>query len=84
MTRDFSGLLLVLTVWTVQLPSKLSSLGRSWSHFAFVGVVLVAGFVGFGTVEEAEKAMKEMDGKEIVGRAIKIGFARVKKEKPVS
>jgi RNA recognition motif-containing protein len=35
-------------------------------------------FVEFATVEEAEKAQKEMDGKEIAGRAIKVDFARPK------
>ena len=35
MTRNLSGLLLVISVRTVQLPSKLSVLGRGWCHFTF-------------------------------------------------
>lgn len=44
------------------------------------------GFVTFATAEEAEKALEELDGKEIVGRAIKVSFARAKKreEAPVN
>lgn len=36
------------------------------------------GFVEYTSVEEAEKAKSEMDGKEIAGREIKIDFARPK------
>jgi RNA recognition motif-containing protein len=39
------------------------------------------GFVEYNTVEEATKAKDEMDGKEIAGRAIKIDFARPRKER---
>lgn len=39
------------------------------------------GFVEFSSTEEAEKAKAEMDGKEVVGRAIKIDFARPRVEK---
>jgi len=34
------------------------------------------GFVEYETVDEASKAKEELDGKEIVGRAIKVDFAR--------
>lgn len=37
------------------------------------------GFVTYATIEEAEKAIKSLDGKEITGRAIKVSFARAKK-----
>ena len=36
------------------------------------------GFVEYSTVEEAQKAKDEMDGKEIADRAIKVDFARPK------
>lgn len=36
-------------------------------------------FIEFSSVEEAQKAKDELDGKEIAGRAIKIDFARPKK-----
>lgn len=38
-------------------------------------------FVEFATVEEATKAKEELDGKEIQGRAVKIDFARPRKER---
>ena len=38
------------------------------------------GFVEYETVAEAETAKKELDGKEVLGRAIKIDFARPRKE----
>lgn len=38
------------------------------------------GFVEFSSTEEAQKAKDEMDGKEIAGRAIKIDFARPRRE----
>lgn len=37
-------------------------------------------FVEYSSTEEAEKAKAEMDGKEIAGRAIKIDFARPRRE----
>lgn len=39
------------------------------------------GFVEFQTTEEAEKAKAGVDGKEIAGRAVKIDFARARKER---
>ncbi|OQA03653.1 MAG: RNA recognition motif [bacterium ADurb.Bin400] len=36
------------------------------------------GFVQFTSVEQAEKAKEELDGKEIVGRAVKVNFAHKK------
>lgn len=36
------------------------------------------GFVEYVDVESAKKAKEEMDGKEIVGRAIKVDYARPK------
>jgi len=39
------------------------------------------GFVEFATVEEASKAKEEMDGKEVVGRSIKVDFARPAKKR---
>ena len=39
------------------------------------------GFVEYSTTEEAQKAKDELDGKEIAGRAIKIDFARPRKER---
>ncbi|MEI7792263.1 MAG: RNA-binding protein [Candidatus Berkelbacteria bacterium] len=38
-------------------------------------------FVEFATVEEATAAKEGMDGKEIAGRAIKVDFARPKKDR---
>ena len=40
------------------------------------------GFVEYATVEEAQKAKDEMDGKELVGRPVKIDFARPRVERP--
>jgi cold-inducible RNA-binding protein len=40
------------------------------------------GFVEYGTVEEAVAAQKEMDGKEIMGRSVKVDFAKPKTERP--
>lgn len=37
-------------------------------------------FVEYSSTEEAEKAKAEMDGKEMAGRAIKIDFARPRRE----
>lgn len=39
------------------------------------------GFVEYSSTEEAQKAKDELDGKEIAGRAIKIDFARPRKER---
>ncbi|MCL5410560.1 MAG: RNA-binding protein [Patescibacteria group bacterium] len=38
------------------------------------------GFVEYSSTEEAQKAKDEMDGKELQGRAIKIDFARPRRE----
>ncbi len=37
-------------------------------------------FVVYSTTEEAQKAKDEMNDKEILGRAIKVDFARARKE----
>lgn len=39
------------------------------------------GFVEFVNPEDAAKAQKEMDGKEIMGRAVKVDFAKEDPEK---
>ena len=39
------------------------------------------GFVEFVNPEEAAKAQKEMDGKEIMGRAVKVDFAKENPER---
>lgn len=38
-------------------------------------------FVEYATVEEAEKAKDEMDGKDLAGRAIKVDFARPREDR---
>ncbi|MFA5926648.1 MAG: RNA-binding protein [Patescibacteria group bacterium] len=39
------------------------------------------GFVRYTNVDDAAKALAEMDGKEIAGRPIKVSFARARKER---
>lgn len=38
------------------------------------------GFVELESVDAAQKALSEMDGKEVAGRPIKVSFARAKRE----
>ena len=40
------------------------------------------GFVEFATVEQAEKAKDELNGKEFMGRALRVDKARPRRERP--
>jgi cold-inducible RNA-binding protein len=40
------------------------------------------GFVEMGTAEEAQKAIQELDGKDFMGRAIKVNVAQPREDRP--
>ena len=40
------------------------------------------GFVEMGTQEEAQKAISELDGKDFMGRAIKVNMAQPREDRP--
>ena len=40
------------------------------------------GFVEMGTAEEAQKAIQELDGKDFMGRTIKVNMAQPREDRP--